>query len=181
MNMTSNGRVRAGVIALVAMVTMTAAACASLPPGSYPGGTVPIDVTLPAQNLSYSAAGCAASLSIAPVVLTGATATVPPFTVASGQTSVTLQNVSVDIPGATVDAGTASLVCGTTTVGSVGFSISFAGTASSSSATLDTATKQITLTKTTVDLTSATVSVSGGASFPLPIKTVTLPKFTIKY
>jgi hypothetical protein len=181
MNVTSNGRVRAGVIALVAMVAMTAAACATLPPGSYPGGTVPINVTLPAQNLSYGAAGCTATLSTAPIALTGATATVPGFSVASGQTSVTIQNVTVDIPGATLDGGTASLVCGTTTVGSVSFSISFSGTASSSSATLDTATKQITLTRTTVDLTSATVSVSGGASLPLPIKTVTLPKFTIKY
>jgi len=181
MNMTRNRRVRAGVIALVAMVAMTGAACAALPPGSYPGGTVPINVALPAQSLSYSAAGCTATLSTAPIVLSGATATVPAFSVASGQTSVTIPNVTVNLPGATLDGGTAALVCGGTTVGSVSFSISFSGTVSASSATLDTATKQITLTTTTVDLASASVSVSGGASIPLPIKTVTLPKITVKY
>jgi hypothetical protein len=107
--------------------------------------------------------------------------TVPAFTIAPGQTMITVPNVTVNIPGATAAGGQAALQCNGVSVGSVSYSVSFSGTVSATSATLDTATKKLTLTSATLDLSAATVDIQGMGSFPLPSPTVTLPSITISY
>ena len=178
---TQISRVRAGAFAAVALVAVMAAGCASVPPGSYPGGTYSVDVALPGQAISHQFGQCTASVTVPEIPIPGATVTVPAFSVAEGQTSITVPNVMVSIPGATLAGGTAELVCDGETVGSVPFSITFAGTVAASEGTLDTATKTITLSDATVDLSEAAVDVAGLPTFPLPTPTITLPEITVSY
>ena len=138
-------------------------------------------MTLPGQQISHQFGQCTTSVTVPDIPIQGAIVTVPAFSVAEGQTSITVPNVMVSIPGATLVGGTAELVCDGQTLGSVPFSITFAGTFAASEGTLDTATKTITLTDTAVDLSEASVDIGGLPTFPLPTPTITLPGITVSY
>lgn len=172
-------RSRAVMLAVAAVVAMAGVAC-SAPPGpiNLPGGTYTLDLELPAQTVDYSALGCTATLTLDSISLPGATVTVPSIVVNPGDEVVSVDDVTVTIPAGSIPGGSAALTCFGIPAGSISFSVTFDGTASSGGAVYDVAAEELTLTDTTIDLNNAVVSV-GGLTLPLPTPTVTIPSISV--
>jgi len=179
---THGRRMRAGMIALAAIAVLAGAACTpSALAAVYRGGTVPLDVTVPPQTISYDFAGCQTTITTPAINLTGATATIPATTIDPTKRLITIPNVTVDIPPTSVTGVSAGIVCRGVQIGSVTFSMTIGGTGSTQSATLDTVTKVLTLTQSSLTLANSSIDISGVGSFPLPPITVTLPTVTLKF
>src|SRR5947209_490727 len=93
------GRGRGVIVAVVALLGLVGAACTPGAPPSIPfgGGTFPIDVTIPSQSFTFNFVLCTATFATEPVVLSGASVTIPPVTVDPTQPTITIPNVTVAI------------------------------------------------------------------------------------
>jgi hypothetical protein len=175
-----NARSRWG-LAAATLLAVVAVGCSSLPPGSYPAGDYPVDVVLPAQSIGFDGATCSVSVDVAETPVSGATATVPEFEIAEGQTSLTLDNVALHIPEGTVALGTGTLACEGVEPEVVNFSITFAATITAMTGTLDVAAKEVSLDESTVVLTGAMLDVDGVAALPLPPVKLSVATFVIDF
>ena len=169
-----------GSFAMVLLTVLTLG-CSTLPPGDYAAGDYPVDVVLPAQTIGYSTGPCQLDVTIADTPISGATATVPAFTVQQGQTSITLQGVELYIPDGTVALGEGSLDCDGQDTTTVPFSVTFEGSISALSGTLDVATKTVSLEGSTIQLNDALLEVDGGPVALLPPVDVFVGDFTIEF
>ena len=176
----SGTRARTVAVAM-ALLGVVAVGCTSLAPGSYPGGAYPVDATLPSKTFQFTVGGCSIDVTTEEVYLGSAQATVPPFTIASGQTSVTFPDITISIPAGNTVVGTGTVVCDGHAPEVLEFAMEFGATVSARSGTMDTATKEITLDDGRVNLQDATLLVVGLPPIPVPSAEVELATITLEY
>jgi hypothetical protein len=165
----------------IGLLAVMAVGCTSLAPGRYPGGTYSVDATLPSKTIQFAAGGCSIDVTTDEVYLGSALATVPPFTVTSGQTSVTVPDITISIPAGNTVVGNGTVACDGQAPEVVEFQLEFGATVSAQSGTMDTATKEITLDDATVNLQDATLLVDGLPPIPVPSVEVELATITLEY